>query len=511
MALEAGDAGDADEADDDRPGSTSSRRRPPCRPCPGRGRRVAPRARRRRSPGSRSPSSVVVASASASAASKSGVRPSAGEARVVLASSSRSPMISIATSATASARAAASVATSALAAASAAAWIAANAASRSTSPSSADLAAREVVSRVGRPAIGGGGGLGVGLAELRSRSRSTASASVSAHRARRSATVSASPPRGLGLGGRLGLGRRLVDGDLVGRDRLGDRRLVLDLGRELDRVEDRHVVERRRLRAGSRPSWRSGSGRPRRGGARRTRPSRPRTPATRLLDRLDLALDHAGVLLDLGLEAALARGDLAPRSPRGSGRSRPWTTRGPRRRRRRPARRRSAASVAERPWICSTWVLASAWSWRQARVPGVLGGGLHRLREVGEELARLPAARATAPGRGADSVGGRAPARRSAPARAPAGVGLLDGRLGAPRLGGGVGRRPAGRSVGRAGRRPDRSRPVRSLDRSELHGSRKPALGVGLGHASCASPGDALGGPGRVRIVSSGGGCDGVR
>ena len=55
------------------------------------------------------------------------------------------------------------------------------------------------------------------------------------------------------------------------------------------------------------------------------------------LDSLDAALDLGGVLLDLALELRPCGGSRARRSPRGSGRSRPWTTRGSRRRRRRPA------------------------------------------------------------------------------------------------------------------------------------------------------------------------------
>ena len=62
-------------------------------------------------------------------------------------------------------------------------------------------------------------------------------------------------------------------------------------------------------RAGARPSSRSGSDLPRRGGARRTRPSPLRSRRHGRLDALDLALDHRGVLLDLGLEPALAVGD----------------------------------------------------------------------------------------------------------------------------------------------------------------------------------------------------------
>ena len=191
MALEAGDAGDADEPDDDDLGRLRL------------GERRLVGALARDEPGEAGGERVVAdlrdllavaaagvgrAAASASAASKSGDRPRAatrGSSGSSL-SSSWWPMISIAMSATASARAAASVATSALAAASAAAWIAANAASRSSSKSLVDGARPR--RRSSRRRLGG---LGVGLDRL--------------GRPRRSRRVSTRL-----VDGRLGLGGRLV-------------------------------------------------------------------------------------------------------------------------------------------------------------------------------------------------------------------------------------------------------------------------------------------------------------
>ena len=88
------------------------------------------------------------------------------------------------------------------------------------------------------------------------------------------------------------------------------------------------------------------------------------------LDVLDLVLDAGGMLLDLVLESALRTADpplglLADAGDLGLG---PLAD--ARRCRRRPAPRRSAASSAERSWISSTKVFASAWNWSSsARAP----------------------------------------------------------------------------------------------------------------------------------------------
>ena len=185
------------------------------------------------------------------------------------------------------------------------------------------------------------------------------------------------------------------------------------------------------------------------------------------------------------------------------------------------ARRRSAASVEERPWIVSTWVLASAWSWLRARALGVLGRGLHRLGEVGHELAsaclpggggrRAPAAGPRTADAAASPTGRRRPTRRRPRCRVSVGVGGGRGGLGsavaaaaASSLGQPVGRRPADRSSAR--RRACRSTGGRSSTEAGIRvGRRSEPCVVCL--SRCALAGD----PGRVRIVVAGGGCDGVR
>ena len=215
-------------------------------------------------------------------------------------------------------------------------------------------------------------------------------------------------------------------------------------------------------------------------------------PATRPWTGLDLALDHrrraarsrsrggpcASVIFGLGLLADPGDLGLRPLADRGDvvvGRAAEVGGLG----------RRAAVDLLDVG-------LRVGLELAQVRVPRLLGGGLHRLREVGEELARLPRARATAPAAGADSgavvppLGGR---RRSCPGRnRPA-------RRAPARRSRGRRRSWASRpsAVGRAGRRPDRSRPVRSLDRSELQGSRKPARASVGAMRGCASPADALG------------------
>jgi hypothetical protein len=128
------------------------------------------------------------------------------------------------------------------------------------------------------------------------------------------------------------------------------------------------------------------------------------------------------------------------------------------------ARRRSAASVADRPWIVSMWVFASPWSWPSARRAGILGGGLHRLRQVGEELVRLLrlAAGGGVAATGAGSArGGLGPGSTGAGAVGRVGGGLRGRVLG----------RPAG--VNRLGSLLVGGSVV-SFGRSELHGSRNP-------------------------------------
>jgi hypothetical protein len=175
--------------------------------------------------------------------------------------------------------------------------------------------------------------------------------------------------------------------DLVGCDRLGDRRFVLDLGRELDRVELVHLLERRRLREvlGHRGEV---------GGivlgeeALEELRHLVLEPADPALDALDLALDHRRVLLDLGLEPALASGDLrlGLLADPGDLLLRPLADRGD----------VVVGLAAERVRLGRRALvdlldvgLRLGLELAQRVVPGILGGRLHGLREVGEELAGL--------------------------------------------------------------------------------------------------------------------------
>jgi hypothetical protein len=165
-------------------------------------------------------------------------------------------------------------------------------------------------------------------------------------------------------------------------------------------------------------------------------------------------------------------------------------------------RRRLAASVEERAWIASTWVLASLWSWLSAGRGRSFGGGLHRLRQVGQELVRLARRpdRGGGPGRGWSTAGSRrGPSRSSGQARHPTGSDRSTGRRRT------VCRRPRGRV--RRWTAVDRG--LASARRSCGPSSTEAGIrsGVGRGHASCASPGGrAAGGPGRGRIVVAVGG-----
>ena len=229
-------------------------------------------------------------------------------------------MISIATSATASARAAASVATSALAAASAAAWIAAKAASRSTST---------VAASPGRPRPRAG--LAVGRSR---RSWSSAVASTAGSSVRLGSTLRP-VPRPRRRSPTLGRPSSVDGGRQVSAATASTWRLGLLCGLE------------RPGRAGM-SSKDGGSGRFSAIVAKRVGSSsasrRSKNAGHLVLEAGDRPWTcsisrsiTAAWCLDLGLEAGLARADLAARSPRGPGRSRPWTSRGRRRRRRRPA------------------------------------------------------------------------------------------------------------------------------------------------------------------------------
>ena len=321
-------------------------------------------------------------------------------------------------------------------------------------------------------------------------------------------------PGGLALGGvgdRLG-GR--FDLDLVGRDRLGDRGLVFELRGELDRVEDRHVVEGRRLR--------QVLGHRREVGRvvlaeealeeLRHLLLEGRNPR---LDELDLALDHHAVLLDLGLEAALASRDpgLGLLADPGDLGLRPLTDRGD------VVVGLAAEGVRFGRGALVDLVdvdLGVGLELAQRRVPGLLGGRLHGLGEVGQELARaLRGRRLRHFGRGGrlDLGGGRVRGR------------IGDGRVRAP--GRVVGRRVLRSHAPRVlGRGRVRLGPATAdlrggsidlvglglFDVRTLRAPREPeaGAGVGLSHGCGASPMTARGFQGvgafcrrRVGVVES--------